>query len=38
MLSAEEAYSRERATGSDIFQGGEPPSRLYKLNYEVGKP
>jgi hypothetical protein len=36
-LTAEEAYNRARATGSDIFQGGDPPSRAYKLSYEVGK-
>ena len=37
LLTAEEAYSRARATGSDIFQGGEPPNRAYSLDYEVGR-
>jgi len=36
-LDPEEAYIRARQTGSDIFQGGNPVNKTYKLDIPVGK-
>jgi len=36
-LQPEEAFIRARKTGSDIFQGGDPPNKVWKLDIPVGK-
>lgn len=34
-LTPEEAFIRARQTGSDIFQGGEPPNPYVKLDKQI---
>jgi len=36
MMQSDEAFVRARQTGSDIFQGGEPENKLWKLDIPVG--
>jgi len=36
LMQPEEAFIRARQTGSDIFQGGEPENKLWKLDIPVG--
>merc|ERR1712106_300756 len=35
-MGSEEAHMKARQTGSDIFQGGAPYSKTFKLDYAIG--